>query len=339
MKKKSLWVLVTILTSLYSSGQNPEDKILQEAKKIHQRAIVVDCHSHELLPGTEKTKIDLLNMKEGGVDVICFSLPYRREEIKDLEKRVREDIRLIQAEMSRHPGRAKTAHSSEDIKRHAAEGMGSVLFSLEHFFGMFDNNTDTIESLYEAGVRSITLVNNEHDPIGIPRDRELTDFGKSVVQAMNRLGMLIDITHLGENLQRQIIETSKAPVIASHSNARSVVNTPRNLSDEIIKKIADRGGAVMLGFSTSYLTGENPLKSGMEYLMDHIDHIVKITGVDHVGIGTDGQAAGQYFPEDLRGPSCFPRITYSLLKRGYTEEDIRKIMGGNFLRILSSIEN
>jgi membrane dipeptidase len=207
----------------------------------------------------------------------------------------------------------------------------------------------------------------------------LTDFGKDVVREMNRLGMLVDVSHVGDKTMNDVLDISQAPIIASHSSARALSNVPRNIPDDLLKRIAKNGGVVQVNFYSQFvdvttvkpqdaarseklraqqaelnekykddperlseesdkLEAANPLPPlPISKLIDHIDHIVKVAGIDHVGIGADFDGAND-MPEGARDVSMLPNITYELLKRGYSEQDIRKILGENLLRVMTQAE-
>jgi len=232
-------------------------------------------------------------------------------------------------------------------------------------------------------VRYMTLTwNNANEWADSNRESKhngLTDFGKDVVREMNRLGMLVDVSHVGDKTMSDVLDISKAPIIASHSSARALSNVPRNIPDDLLKRIAKNGGVVQVNFYSMFvdaatvapqnaarndklkaqqaelnekykddperlaeesdkLEAANPLPPlPISKLIDHIDHIVKVAGIDHVGIGADFDGAND-MPEGARDVSMLPNITYELLKRGYSEPDIRKILGENLLRVMTQAE-
>jgi membrane dipeptidase len=246
-----------------------------------------------------------------------------------------------------------------------------------------ENSLPTLREFYRLGVRYMTLTwnntNDWADARGDNKHNGLTDFGKEVVREMNRLGMLVDISHVSDKTMSDALDVSKAPVIASHSSSRALSNVLRNIPDDLLKRIAQNGGVVQINFYSLFVDQKTVtpqadergqrLKSQQEALsikyaddperlaeesdkleaqyplpplpisklIDHIDHIVKVAGIDHVGLGPDFDGAND-FPEGARDVSMLPNITYELLKRGYSEPDIRKILGENFLRVFSEAE-
>jgi membrane dipeptidase len=247
-----------------------------------------------------------------------------------------------------------------------------------------ENSLPALREFYRLGVRYMTLTwNNTNDWADAGRGERkhngLSDFGKEVVREMNRLGMLVDVSHVSDETMSDALSLSTAPIIASHSSARALSNVPRNIPDDLLRRIAKNGGVIQVNFysyfvdkdtvgpqndernlrlkaqqealSAKYandperlseesdkLEAQNPLPPlPLSKLIDHIDHIVKVAGIDHVGLGPDFDGAND-FPEGARDVSMYPNITFELLKRGYTEPQIRKILGENFLRVLSQAE-
>jgi membrane dipeptidase len=270
----------------------------------------------------------------------------------------------------------------EDIRRIHGLGKRAILLGIE-FPSCLEGHTVLLEAYSKMGVRLITIGHTKIDAIADTDSDEagesgLSQFGKEVVREMNRLGMLIDITHTPDNLQLSIIQESKVPVIASHSCVRALNDRPREIPDEILKEIAKKDGAIMITFHSAHLSidyaakhneafekfysekkkleeklkdnnaelaiqlkalKERTFKKGVdiELLIDHIDHAVKVAGIDHVGLGSDF-IAGIGSPIGLETAAGYPLITYHLLKRGYKGEEIKKILGGNLLRIFSQAQ-
>jgi membrane dipeptidase len=269
-----------------------------------------------------------------------------------------------------------------DIRRAKAQNKIACLMGIEGGHAI-ENSLPTLREFYRLGVRYMTLTwNNTNDWADARGDKThngLTDFGREVVREMNRLGMLVDISHVSDKTMSDTLDVTKAPVIASHSSARALSNVARNIPDDLLRRIAKNGGVVQLNFysyfidqktvgpqadergarlksqqealATKYkddpeklaeesdkLEAANPLPPlPISKLIDHIDHIVKVAGIDHVGLGPDFDGAND-FPEGARDVSMLPNITYELLKRGYTEPQIRKILGENLLRVMTQAE-
>jgi membrane dipeptidase len=275
------------------------------------------------------------------------------------------------------------ATSVADIRRAKRQGKIAALMGIEGGHAIEDS-LPTLREFYRLGIRYMTLTwnntNNWADAgRGEKKHNGLNDFGKEVVREMNRLGMMVDVSHVSDKTMSDALDVSKAPIIASHSSARALSNVSRNIPDDLLKRIAQNGGVVMVNFYSAFvdtttvspqsaarsarlkqqqdeinekyrndperrseesdkLEAANPLPPlPISKLIDHFDHIAKVAGIDHVGIGSDFDGAND-LPEGARDVSMLPNITYELLKRGYSEKDIRKILGENFLRVFGEVE-
>ncbi len=379
-----------------TSTRSARDEALwQRALAIHRRAIVVDTHNDVTTPMTNddydlsgnppypyRTNIDRL--KKGGVTGLFFSLYIKPWYVKNggAARRTLDMIDSVYRAAERHPNDLMLATSAADIRHAKAQNKIACLMGIEGGHAI-ENSLPTLREFYRLGVRYMTLTwNNTNDWADARGDNThngLTDFGKEVVREMNRLGMLVDISHVSDKTMSDALDVSKAPVIASHSSARAISNVARNIPDDLLKRIAKNGGVVQVNFyslfvdqktvapqsdergkrlqaqqealSVKYandperlaeesdkLEAQNPLPPlPISKLIDHIDHIVKIAGIDHVGLGPDFDGAND-FPEGARDESMLPNITYELLKRGYSEQDIDKILGGNLLRVFGQAE-
>ncbi len=390
----SVFVLILLL-SVCSSTQEVDEEIWQQALIIHDKALVLDAHAHPLIfrrggrddydpsRATDISQNDFITMKKGGLDGFTLSLPFFDEKDADNPtKKILDDAALVRDHLNAHASLAELALCADDIQRIDALGKRAILLGIE-FGGCLEGKIETLDAYYKAGIRMITLRSDETDPMDTSDGHEvgesgLSAYGKDIVRRMNRLGMIIDITHVPDQLQRDIVKASKAPVIASHSCARALVNIPRNIPDPILQEIAQNGGAVMTTFYSGFLSNEyrarsekadkrieeekkqleqqlrddpaelekrvkdleetfKPKRADIASLIDHVDHGVKVAGIDHVGVGSD--FGGTNTPIGLESSAGFPRITYHLLMRGYTEDQIDKIMGGNLLRVIQEIED
>ena len=384
-------------TSSRSSTRSPRDEALwQRALAIHRRAIVVDTHNDVTTPMTNddydlsgnpptpyRTSIDRL--KAGGVSALFFSVYIKPWYVEHggAARRTLDMIDSVYRAAERHPNELMLANSTADIRRAKAQGKVACLMGIEGGHAIEDS-LPTLREFYRLGVRYMTLTwnntNNWADAgRGEKKHNGLSDFGKEVVREMNRLGMLVDVSHVSDKTMSDALDVSKAPIIASHSSARALSNVPRNIPDDLLKRIAKNGGVVQVNFyslfvdqktvapqadergkrleaqqqalSVKYandperlaeesdkLEAASPLPPlPISKLIDHIDHIVKVAGIDHVGLGPDFDGAND-FPEGARDVSMYPNITYELLKRGYSEQDIVKILGGNFMRVFAEAE-
>lgn len=389
MLKKTVLFLVIIIPFISTA---------QSYKKLHYKSIIVDTHNDIPTTALEKqvsfdsdltgkTHSDLDRMKTGGVDVQIFSIwcdgnkqnPYAWANL---------EIDTVMAWTNRNPGKMATAFSTKEMYSTVKEKKLAVLFGLEGGH-MIENDLNKLDALYKRGVRYMTLTwNNSTDWATSAQDetartdslkqKGLTDFGKQVVIRMNELGMLVDLSHVGEQTFWDAINTTTKPVIVSHSCAYALCPHRRNLKDDQIKAVGKNGGVIHLNFYSGFvdpayekrsdaflanhksemdsLLKVNPepyfmnvylfekypdevknLRPPLSLLIDHIDHIVKLIGVDHVGLGSDFDGINSS-PQQLDDVTNMPLITKELLKRGYSKKDIRKILGENFLRLLAANE-
>jgi membrane dipeptidase len=384
------------LFALPTAAQTRDERLWQRALQIHRRAIVIDTHNDVTTPMTNddydlsgnpptpyRTSIE--RMKKGGLTAEFFSL-YVKPWYADHGGAARRTLDMIDSvyrAVERHPRDLMLATSVADIRRAKQQGKIAALMGIEGGHAIEDS-LPTLREFYRLGVRYMTLTwnntNNWADSNRGPKTHHgLSDYGREVVREMNRLGMLIDISHVSDETMNDALDVSKAPIIASHSSARALSNVPRNISDDVLRRIAKNGGVVQVNFYSLFvdektvrpqsdardarikaqqaaidekykddperraeesdkLEAANPLPPlPISKLIDHIDHIVKVAGIDHVGIGADFDGAND-MPEGAQDVSMLPNITYELLKRGYNERDIRKILGENLLRALAQAE-
>lgn len=380
-----------------------------EVLRVHRSAILIDSHNDTptwMVDGQEceqqapcfdigrSTKLghtDLPRLREGGVGAVFFAVYVSGNYVKgnrsahralDLIDAVRRDI------VQKYPRDFMLATKAADIEEAHKQGKIAALMGIEGGHAIEDD-LRLLRDYYNLGVRYMTLThtntNNWADSSGDINDPKvkhhggLTPFGKDVVREMNRLGMMVDISHVADKTFWDALEVSKAPIIASHSDCRALANAPRNMTDEMIVALAKKGGVVDINFNCGFLSqpyrdqvaakapqvrervrqieaggrklgdieedvveGEIQTQLGIKPatladVVDHIDHIRKIAGIDAIGIGTDFNGVG-CTPAGLEDVSKFPNLTRALLEKGYTAEDIRKIYGGNFLRVMRAVE-
>lgn len=370
----------------------------QQAKKIHFKSILIDTHND--IPTTaidagvsfdqplkHKTHSDLQRMKEGGVDAQFFSI-WCDGNMKNPYAWANREIDTVLAWTNRNPGAMMQAFTAADIVTASKQKKLAVLFGVEGGH-MIENDLSKLDALYKRGVRYMTITwNNSTDWATSALDettradslkhKGLTSLGKQIVKRMNELGMLVDLSHVGEQTFWDAINTTTKPVLVSHSCVYNLCQHRRNLKDEQIKAVAKNGGVIHLNFYSGFLDPHfearsdafttkhkaemdsmlkvNPepyfmevylfnkypdevkgLRPPMSLLLDHLDYIVKLVGVDYVGLGSDFDGVNS-LPSGLDGVEDFPKITEGLLKRGYSKKDIRKILGGNFLRVFAANE-
>ena len=397
-KSSVLFLLFLFVTSTVvpTVAQTRDERLWQRALQIHRRAIVIDTHNDVTTPmtnddfdlsGTPPTpyRTNIERMKKGGLNAEFFSLYVKPWYVEHggSARRTLDMIDSVYRAVERHPRDLMIATSVADIRRAKRQGKIAALMGIEGGHAIEDSLA-TLREFYRLGVRYMTLTwnntNNWADAgRGEKKHNGLSEFGKEVVREMNRLGMLIDVSHVSDKTMSDALDVSKAPIIASHSSARALSNVPRNIPDDLLRRIAKNGGVVQVNFYSVFvdtntvspqsaerdrrlkaqqdaidakykddperraeesdkLEAANPLPPlPISKLIDHIDHIVKVAGVDHVGIGADFDGAND-MPEGAQDVSMLPNITYELLKRGYTERDIRKILGENVLRVMAASE-
>ena len=399
LQKTSVLVLLflfVISTVVPTVAQTRDERLWQRALQIHRRAIVIDTHNDVTTPMTNddydlsgtppapyRTSIE--RMKKGGLTAEFFSLYVKPWYVEHggSARRTLDMIDSVYRAVERHPRDLMIATTVADIRRAKRQGKIAALMGIEGGHAIEDSLA-TLREFHRLGVRYMTLTwnntNNWADAgRGEKKHNGLSDFGKEVVREMNRLGMLIDVSHVSDETMSDTLDVSKAPIIASHSSARALSNVPRNIPDDLLRRIAKNGGVVQVNFYSVFvdtatvspqsaerdrrikaqqdaidekykddperraeesdkLEAANPLPPlPISKLIDHIDHIVKIAGIDHVGIGADFDGAND-MPEGAQDVSMLPNITYELLKRGYSERDIRKILGENLLRVMAEAE-
>ena len=394
MKLTALFLVC--LFAFPTAAQTRDERLWQRALQIQRRAIVIDTHNDITTPMTNddydlsgppptpyRTSIE--RMKKGGLTAEFFSLYVKPWYVEHggAARRTLDMIDSVYRAIERHPRDLMLATSAADIRRAKQQGKIAALMGIEGGHAIEDS-LPTLREFYRLGVRYMTLTwnntNNWADSNRGPKTHHgLSDFGKEVVREMNRLGMLVDISHVSDDTMNDALDVSKAPIIASHSSARALSNVPRNIPDDILRRIAKNGGVVQVNFYSLFvdektvrpqsdardarikaqqaaidekykddperrgeesdkLEAANPLPPlPISKLIDHIDHIVKVAGIDHVGIGADFDGAND-MPEGAQDVSMLPNITYELLKRGYSKQDIRKILGENLLRVFAEVE-
>ena len=333
------------------------------AMRLYRDAIVIDTHDDmatKILddhydpdvrhaPGFGKTEghTDLPRLLESGITAEFLSAwvdaGYATKRPDESYQRVGLYLDTIAAFAHRHPQQLIFARTAADVRRAKAEGTVAILIGVEGGHAI-ENSLDRLDDLYRRGARYMTLTwNNGNDwagssiGVGNTRTGGLTAFGRNVIREMNRLGMLVDISHVSDSTFFDAIAASTAPVICSHSSARAINDHPRNLSDDQLRAVA-RNGGVNVNFFSKFI---DPAFAGsrqtpLSVLIDHIDHIAKVAGVDHVGIGSDFDGVSA-LPQGMEDITRLPRIAQALLDRGYSEDDVRKILGGNMLRVMDAV--
>jgi membrane dipeptidase len=336
--------------------------------KVHHSAILIDTHNDitsETVKGLDigqanpKLHTDLARLRSGGAGAVFFAVYVAAsfERQHQSAHRALEMIDTIRADIvARYPDDFALAVSAADIEAARKRGKIAALLGVEGGHAI-ENSLRLLRDYYRLGVRYMTLThsntNNWADSSGdvgrtdVTHHSGLTDFGREVVREMNRLGMIVDVSHVADETFWDVLAASSAPVFASHSSCRAISNIPRNMTDEMIVAMAKKGGVIQINFGCDFLSQKSAdaarlsrktmPRATLADVVAHIDHVVKIAGVDAVGIGTDYDGV-DCVPMGLDDVSKFPSLTRALLEKGYSPADIRKIYGGNTLRLMRTVE-
>jgi len=388
----SLSLLLLLIMPTLAAAQSVSD----QAKKLQSASIVIDTHDDttqrllnpkfDLSLRHNDGNIDIPRMKEGGLSAIFFSIWIPSKILgPEAVKKALDQIDAVRELVRKNPNDLLLATSAADIREAKKQHKIAVLMGVEggHMMG---NDLSVLRTFAALGVRYMTLThmdNNEwaDSSTDKPAHNGLTDFGKDVIREMNRLGIIVDISHVSDKTFYDAIAASKAPVFASHSSCRALCVAPRNMTDDMIRDLAKNGGVIQINYHVGFLsqefrdfekahpevekeihdevdkrcgdneackltTGDQVVRDFMQagklpkvdwtQIIDHIDHAVKIAGADHVGLGSDFD--GAQMPLGMQDVTHIPQITDALLKKGYSESDIRKILGENTLRVLTQVE-
>jgi microsomal dipeptidase-like Zn-dependent dipeptidase/gamma-glutamyl-gamma-aminobutyrate hydrolase PuuD len=325
-----------------------EAALFRDAKKIHHHVISVDSHCDtpiyfpsgiDIGKKNQEGKVDIPKMQEGMLDAV-FMVAYLKQWDRTPEangQAFRKTVSIItelKKQIDRYPGIAGLARTSADIRKLKREGKKAILTGIENAYGI-GGDIRNLPLLKDMGVSYITLCHNGNNDIcdsasDPPEHNGLSAFGREVVREMNRLGIMVDISHTSEKTSFDVIEMSRFPVIASHSSVKALCNHRRNLSDELIKAIAAKNGVVQICLYHAFLSNNN--MATIQTAIEHIDYIVRLVGADFAGIGTDFDGDGGI--PGLDAANEMINITVELLRRQYAARDIEKILGANILRVM-----
>ncbi|MEO8662650.1 MAG: dipeptidase [Bryobacteraceae bacterium] len=398
--KPSLYLIAAFVLAAGTGLSQKRTVSDAEVAKVHKSAILIDTHNDitsrtvegwDIGTDATDTHTDINRMKKGGMGGEFFAVfvganyvegNHAANRTLEMIDTVRHDI------VAKHPEAFLFATTADDVLKARKEGKMAALMGIEGGHAIEDS-LRLLRDFHALGIRYMTLThsntNNWADSSGdmdnpkVKHHNGLTDFGKDVVREMNRLGMMVDISHVADKTFYDAMEVSTAPVFASHSSARAISNIPRNMTDDMIKALAKKGGVVQVNFGCEFLSqkaadsspmtdpvlrekvtkmfadaktpeeraslmkklreefGSKQVRATLMDVVAHIDHIKEIAGVDYIGIGSDFDGVG-CVPEGLDDVSKFPNLTRALLEKGYTAEDIRKIYGGNLLRVMRAVE-
>ncbi|MGA2735946.1 MAG: dipeptidase [Bryobacteraceae bacterium] len=366
--------------------------------RLLRRAVVLDLHDdttqmmvddgYDLTQRHDYGQVDVPRMRQGhatGVFLSIWTDAVRYTPPESIQRAL-EQIDAVRRAVAQHPADLALATTADQVLAARKRGQIAILMGVEGGH-MIDSDLAVLRTYFDLGVRYMTLTHTEHTPWADTSSHPaahngLTDFGKQVVREMNRLGMMVDISHVSDKTFYDAVETSAAPVIASHSSCRALADVPRNMTDDMLRALAKNGGVVHINYFEGFLdrgfmdrldamkddqaqqdaieaqapkfgdrsqmdpavrgiNAQRIAKLGrlpLSRLLDHFDHAVKVAGVNHVGLGSDFDGADDQFPEGMEDMSKIPNLVRGLMERGYSDEDILKILGGNTLRVMRDVE-
>lgn len=363
------------------------------AKECAPKRLIIDTHQdvphrlqkkmEDISTRTPGGNFDYPRAEEGGLDAVFMAVyvPADYEQEGGAHAYANETIELVESFAKNWPDKFVMARSVADIQEQFGSGRISIAMGIENG-APIEGNLSNLKHFYDRGIRYITPVHAKNNHIcdsSFDKDRKwhgLSPFGKELVREMNRLGMIVDVSHVSDDTFYQIMELSEAPVVATHSACRYFTpGCERNMSDEMIKLLAQKGGVMQMNFGSMFVNGrvnqefETRRKYVVEYVETHnlkgeqkqkfvdeytkthplsdadvsdvvvnIDHVVQMVGIEHVGLGSDFDGVGEDLPLGLKDVSCYPNLIQALLNKGYKEKDIRKICSENFLRVWSEVE-
>src|ERR1039457_6584813 len=389
-------VSLALLLPYSATAQTKVDPARVE--RLLERAVAIDLHDdttqmildegYNLGERHDYGQVDIPRMRAGHVAGLFLSLWTDSDRYTPGEsiRRTLQQIDAVRREIARHPGDLEMATTSAEILAARKRGHTAILMGLEGGHAI-DSDLSVLRTYAELGVRYLTLTHTNHMPWADSSSlagthNGLTDFGRQVVREMNRLGMMVDTSHVSDKTFMDALETSTAPLIASHSSCRALANAPRNMTDDMLRALAAKGGVVHINYYEGFLDNgfaerEKALKAEQDEqnaiddrtpkfgdrslngpavrkinaqriaklgrlplsrLLDHFEHAVKVAGVDHVGLGSDFDGADDMFPEGMEDISKTPNLVRGLMERGFSDEDILKILGGNTLRVMREVE-
>jgi membrane dipeptidase len=388
MKARIIAIAFVVLALLPVRELFSASEVSDRARRLHFSSTVLDTHV-DVTPNLQKPNwrftdehreghVDLPRMKRGGLNALFFSIwmPGTVTGPKAVNDAV-ERIAAVHKLAEEMPDQIALCVTADQVRRARRQGKIAALIGMEGGH-MINNSLPTLRMYAELGVRYLTLTHGVHTDWadssgGEPKHNGLTEFGKEIVRELNKRGVIVDISHVSDKTFSDALEVSRAPMIASHSSCRALANHPRNMSDDMIKALAAKGGVIQIAYLDAFIDndvaqyyvkvwprvvqlmpkypgddgfariwkdiavefGPRP-KTSWTKIVDQIDHAVKLVGADHVGLGSDFD--GGDMPEGMEDVTHLPKITEALLQKGYTERDIKKILGENTLRVMAEVE-
>ena len=321
-----------------------------DATELHRDSIVIDTHcdalgrvvegQRRLGERSELGQFDLPRARDGGLTAILLATFFNHDRAGTGARQTLSFIDAFHRELDANRDRALQAVTAADIERAKREGKIALLLSMEGAEGL-EGDLGVLRVCYRLGLRFLGFTWNRRNEAADGMDDAgtgggLTRFGRELLEACQQLGILVDIAHLSPAAVRDVFEYSEQPVLATHANARAVYDHPRNLSDAQLEGIAASGGVVGVVPVPPFL-GPYPERAPLEPLFEHLDHMLRVVGDDHVGLGLDFDGVGSKRTEGIEDVTMLPNLTAGMVARGYPAETIRKILGGNFLRVFQEV--
>jgi len=389
--------VLTLATLPLYAKERPEAEARKVAQRVLDRAIVIDTHAdtpqmmldenYDLADPASPYMISIPKMRAGHLGAEFFSIWVDTDWPKqDLIHRALDLIDVVNEQVARHSTDMEPARTADDIERIHRAGKLAALMGVEGGH-IIEGDLRVLDTYYQLGVRYMTLTHTKDDELGDsstdkPQWNGLSELGRRAAERMNRLGMMVDISHVADKTFYDAVAISKAPVIASHSSCRALCPAPRNMTDDMIRALANNGGVIDInfyegfldsGFASAYKAIEPQMEADLkaarekarqegkrlsyaeeskiqqqyaaqlprpsfERIADHIDHAVQVGGVDHVGLGSDFDGVDGFVPRGMEDCSKLPNLVIELARRGYSEQDLQKILGGNLLRVMRQVE-
>lgn len=361
----ALLLLFTTTVSAQDTKQRSPVVMTDEGRAVHEAGMLFDGHNDlpwqmrklgkssfdqlDISKSQPNLHTDIDRLQQGGLKAQFWSVyvPATTDQEGTALLQTVQQVELVKTMVARYPETFELASTAADIRRIVNDGKIASMMGIEGGYSI-ESNLDNISRFYDMGCRYMTLTHSKSlkwadSATDEPICGGLSDFGRRVIREMNRVGMLIDLSHVSPDCMKQALQHTQAPVIFSHSSALAINDHARNVPDDVLKMMPANGGVVMVNFYSKYVVPSELLKQdetlpgSIHDVVDHIQHIIKVAGIDHVGIGSDFDGVPR-LPTQLEDVSKYPLITQELLNRGHSAEDIHKVLGGNVLRVLEKAE-
>ncbi|QDV88848.1 dipeptidase [Planctomycetes bacterium TBK1r] len=358
-------LIMPLLLMAVEPGPMPDLVLTDHGRRVHFSGLLFDGHNdlpweirkngqasfNQIDIATRQPQLhtDIPRLREGGLKAQFWSVyvPADTSTTGDSLIQTLEQIDIVDRMVKRYADVFEFASTADDVERIATAGKIACMMGIEGGHSI-EGSLANLKRLYDRGCRYMTLTHSKTLPWADSATDDaqhdgLTEFGKEIVREMNRIGMLVDLSHVSPAVMKQAIKVSTAPILFSHSSAAAINDHPRNVPDDVLPLVAKNGGVVMVNFYSKFIVPTDQLESNesargsIHDVVDHLEHIIRVAGIDHVGIGSDFDGVPS-LPTGLEDVSKYPLITQALLNRGYSEADVHKVLGGNVLRALRGAE-